>query len=443
MHMRGVVCVVAAMAVLSGVLPQVEARSLSQQIDSLFGAGGIALDVDAKRPGGISHRAHFSSSSLATFGLFVKQLAPNAADFPAISTVPGFTYRYNPTLLSFERSSGSLGPVFVERPQTLGRGKFDLGMSYMFIDFDELEGRNLNRLKFRLTHNDCCNDRNPPPSPGTPVFENDTADIFFRKFTLRSHVVSIFATYGITDRWDVNVLLPVVFTSVKLRARAVLNNESGEGEHFFDAEDEITAETRSISDDAVGFGDLQLRTKYRLLSGEHFNLASFFSLRLPTGKKNDFQGLGDVTLMPMLAAAFEWGRFDLHGSSGIELNFDDTDRSRIRYAAGVTVRLIEELALLVDVIGNSSLKTDRIGVTVPQFVSLRGRVDELPSQAGVNLPDFRRFNRTISTDIIDLNVGFKANPFGSVVGFATVFVPLTSDGLRADVIPAVGLEMSF
>jgi hypothetical protein len=179
------------------------------------------------------------------------------------------------------------------------------------------------------------------------------------------------------------------------------------------------------------------------LSGEHFNLASFFSLRLPTGKKNDFQGLGDVTLMPMLAAAFEWGRFDLHGSSGIELNFDDTDRSRIRYAAGVTVRLIEELALLVDVIGNSSLKTDRIGVTVPQFVSLRGRVDELPSQAGVNLPDFRRFNRTISTDIIDLNVGFKANPFGSVVGFATVFVPLTSDGLRADVIPAVGLEMSF
>jgi hypothetical protein len=443
MHMRGVVCALAGTAILCGALPRVEARSLSQQIDSLFGEGGITLDVDAKKPGGTSHRAHFSSSSLATFGLFVKQLAPNAADFPAISTVPGFTYRYNPDILSFERSSASLGPVFIERPQTLGQGKFDIGMSYLFVDFEELNGKDLDRLKFRLTHNDCCNEKNPPPSPGIPVFENDTADIFFEKFALRSHVVSFFATYGITDRWDVNILLPVVFTSLQLRARAVLNNESGEGEHFFDAANRIAETTRSVDDDATGVGDLQIRTKYRLFSGESFNLASGLALRLPTGKRNDFQGLEDTTLMPMLAAAFEWGRFDVHGSSGIEFNFDDSDRSRERYAAGVTLRILEQVALLADVIGNSNLKTDRIGVTVPQFVSLRGRIDEPPSQAGVDLPDFRRFNRKLSTDIIDLNVGFKTNPFGSVVGFATVFIPLTDDGLRADAIPAVGLEMSF
>jgi hypothetical protein len=133
----------------------------------------------------------------------------------------------------------------------------------------------------------------------------------------------------------------------------------------------------------------------------------------------------------------------VHGSRGIEFNFDDSDRSRVRYAAGVTLRILEQVALLADVIGNSNLKTDRIGVTVPQFVSLRGRIDEPPSQARVDLPDFRRFNRKLSTDIIDLNVGFKTNPFGSVVGFATVFIPLTDDGLRADAIPAVGLEMSF
>jgi hypothetical protein len=436
---RGSLC---AVLILSSA-PSANARSLSKQIDSLFGKGGIALDVDAKRPGGISHRAHFSSSSLATFGLFVKQLAPNAADFPAISTVPGFTYRYNPELLSFERSSASLGPVFVERPQTLGRGKFDIGMSYLFVDFEELEGQDLDKLSFRLAHNDCCNERNPPPSPGRPAFENDTADIFFEKFALRSHVLSFFATYGITERWDVNLLLPVVFTSLKLRARGVLNNESGEGEHFFDADNERIEEIRTVDDDTTGVGDLQIRTKYRLFSGEHFNLASGLALRLPTGRKNNFQGLGDTTLMPMAAAAFEWGRVDIHGSGGVEFNFDDFDRSRVRYAAGVTLRIIEQAAFLVDVIGNSNLKTDRIGVTVPQFVSLRGKVDELPSQAGVNLPDFRRFNRKLSTDIVDLNVGFKMNPFGSVVGFATVFVPLNDDGLRADAIPAVGLEMSF
>jgi hypothetical protein len=31
----------------------------------------------------------------------------------------------------------------------------------------------------------------------------------------------------------------------------------------------------------------------------------------------------------------------------------------------------------------------------------------------------------------------------SVVGFVNVFVPLSDDGLRADVIPTAGLEMSF
>jgi hypothetical protein len=434
---------VVGLVLLFGAVPGVDARSLSRQLDSLFGERGIVLDVDAKKPGGISHRAHFSSSTLATFGLLVKQLAPNAADFPAISTVPGFTYQYNPDLLSFERSSKSLGPVFVERPQTLGQGKFDIGFSYLYVDFEELNGKDLDSLQFHLTHNDCCNDKEPPPSPGTPKFENDTTDIFFKKFALRSQVASFFATYGITDRWDVNLLIPVVFTSLQLRARAVLNNESKEGEHFFDAAHEITEETRARDTHKTGVGDLQIRSKYRLVSTDEFGLSAGLSLRVPTGNEDDFQGLGDPTLTPFLAVAFERSRLNLHATGGIEYNFDDSDRSRVRYGAGVTLQLIEQIAFLVDVIGSSNLLTDRTGVTVPQFVSLRGKIDQRPSEAGVNLPDFLRVNRKLSTDIIDLALGFKVNPFTSVVGFATVFVPLSDDGLRADAIPAVGLEMSF
>ena len=58
----------------------------------------------------------------------------------------------------------------------------------------------------------------------------------------------------------------------------------------------------------------------------------------------------------------------------------------------------------------------------------------------------RIVTRSIHADVVDLNVGFKTSPFGtqrSIVGFATVFVPLNDDGLRADVIPAVGLEVGF
>ena len=109
-----------------------EARGLTDRISFLFGDRGVEADVDDNA---IPHRAHFTDTSLATLGLLVKQMAASAADFPAISTVPGFTYQFNTQLQVFERSSSSLGPVFVERPETIGRGKVDFGFSYLFIDF--------------------------------------------------------------------------------------------------------------------------------------------------------------------------------------------------------------------------------------------------------------------------------------------------------------------
>jgi hypothetical protein len=446
--MRGLVGAI----VLWGSATGVEARSLSDQINLLFGDRGIVLtdvptppdpDAPARNPT-VPHDAHFTSASLATLGLLVKQLAPNAADFPAISTVPGLTYRYNPSLQVFERSSESLGPVYVERPQTLGRGKFDVGLSYLYIDFDELDGKDLDRLSFRgLRHNDCCTPGNVP-SPGLPTFETDTADLFFEKFHLSSHVVSFFATYGVTDRWDVNLLLPVVFTDLKIRARAVLNNESLTNTHFFDFDTQRRVDIRSVDDDTAGVGDLLLRSKYQAWDDEGFDLAFGLTLRVPTGDEDDFQGIGDTTLMPFFALASEFGRINLHASSGIEVNFDDSDRSRIRYAGGGTLQIVERLVLFVDVIGSSNLTTDRISVTVPQFVNAPGRSDAFPSEVpGDNIPNLRTFSRNFSIDVVDLSVGLKANVYGTVVGYAGVFVPLNDDGLRSDVIPAVGVEVSF
>ena len=422
--MWSLVCV----ALVWGGAADVEARSLAERIDSLFGERGILIDVRPLDPRFPPHTAHFSSSSLATLGLLVKQLAPSAADFPAISTVPGFTYRYNPQIDEFERSSASLGPVFVERAHTLGQGKFDLGFSYLFVDFDELNGKSLNRLAFRgLQHSDCCG---PQPSPGFPAFEHDTAEVLFERFTLKSHVVSFFATYGLTDRWDVNLLLPVVFTSLNLRVRAHLDNQSGI--HFFDIDSRRVDEVRSVNDDKTGVGDIQLRTKYHLLDAKGFNLASGLTLRVPTGAEEDFQGIGDITLTPFLALSQEYGRLDVHASTGIELNFDDSNRSRVRYAGGMTLQVVEQLALIVDVIGSANLTTDRIAVEVPQFVG----AETTPSS-------FSNVTKTLSTDVIDLAVGFKVNLYRSVVGFANVFVPLNDDGLRSKVIPAAGLEVSF
>ena len=74
----------------------------------------------------------------------------------------------------------------------------------------------------------------PRLAQATPRSRLDTADLFFDQFGIESHVVSLFATYGITDDWDVNILLPIIHTSLEVDARAVLNNESGTGTHIFE-----------------------------------------------------------------------------------------------------------------------------------------------------------------------------------------------------------------
>lgn len=47
------------------------------------------------------------------------------------------------------------------------------------------------------------------------------------------------------------------------------------------------------------------------------------------------------------------------------------------------------------------------------------------------------------SDVVDLAVGLRLAVAGSVVAFASAIVPLTHDGLRAEVMPTAGVEVSL
>lgn len=154
------------------------------------------------------------------------------------------------------------------------------------------------------------------------------------------------------------------------------------------------------------------------------------------GEEDDFQGLGDTVVTPFVGASYEYENFHFHASGGIDLNADDLDRSRGRYGAGVSYHLIEELALIVDIIGSSQLATDKLSVEIPHHRNHpeTGEIFELEPT---------RETAALRTDVVDLAVGFKASPFDSFTLFAQFLVPLNSDGLRTDFIPMGGLEFSF
>ena len=400
----------------------VQAHSLSDQLDELIPAQGIQLQAG-------DHVAHFSSASIATFRLLVERLSAAASDFPAISTAPGFTYSYDPQRGVFQRSTVALGSVFLDRAETVGEGRFDVGVAYSFVNFDSLDGDDLDGLTLTLDHQN-----QPPGGFGEPTFELDTLDVVLDPFRLQSHVVSLFGTYGITQRWDVNLLVPVIVTSLEVAARARIDVRSlsptQEPFHEF-PNGGLTTEIGRFDSQKTGVGDILLRTKYRVYESSVMKVAPAFTLRIPTGEEENFQGLGDVTVTPAVILSRTFGRHEAHVNAGIETNADELDRSRARYGVGVSVQPFERFSFYTDVLGSSGLADQKLSTTVPVFDPING------AQTGTRTAEL-----TLRTDQVDLSFGIKANPYGNVVAYAGALVPINDDGLRA-FITTGGFEVGF
>ena len=118
------------------VLPNSEARDLTEVLEQGFSIGGLIGLADPKA----SPRAIAPAFSAAVAQAVTQEV-------PLASVAPAFTYRYNPAFSTFERSSGVPGPLFSERAPTLGKGQLNFSVGYSFVDFNELNGTDLDNLR--------------------------------------------------------------------------------------------------------------------------------------------------------------------------------------------------------------------------------------------------------------------------------------------------------
>lgn len=342
--------------------------------------------------------------------LELSRLAANASDFPTTPTTPGFVYVWNSDFGTFERESESLGPAFVDRANTVGKGRFELGTSYVFLDLTQIYGQTFRGRIGTVQAVDA------PSGRDEPIFADD--------LTIQSHVLSLSATYGVTDRWDGNMFMPLVLTTLQIE-------EHGGGR------------LARADDSKFGVGDILLRTKYRLLRGAWFDLATTLSLRLPSGSRDDFQGLGRTTVTPGLAISRFVGSHEVRAILGVEVDPEDVTRSRIRYGSGVTVQPWRRVALVCDILGNSGLVDEQVSRFFPvgehagDALGLGG-IETQPKIGGEQVTSFLP-----RTDIVDLIAGLKLSVRDNAVAFVSFAVPVTSDGFRPDFAPSVGIDFGF
>jgi hypothetical protein len=154
-------------------------------------------------------------------GLEMEPLGPALADtvastYPVASASSSVTYVFDPATETYERQTRILGPIIGERAETIGQGQIDVGFSYSYVHPTSVNGKDLSNLE------------NVPVLNGRVVSHFVPGGVMLAdgRFTnflpvqvkadldVTALLMTPSVTYGITPDWDLNLTLPLVYTSL-------------------------------------------------------------------------------------------------------------------------------------------------------------------------------------------------------------------------------------
>jgi hypothetical protein len=405
-------------------------NGLRDRIRELFSFGecGRPLCLDNSVNATNGHGDHFVPDIIANNGAILAFLtdaiAASAANLPLSATTSGVTFRFVGGLPV--RTSSSLGPIFGERAQTLGKGRFVVGANMSGLNFTSLRGVPLNQIVLNFTHDDV-----DPPGLGQPLRENDILQVRL-DLSVNLLVSTFFTTYGITDKIDVGIAVPLVHTGITGRSTGQFFPFGIPTSHFFagDSANPVLSATATTFGFSTGIGDVALRTKWSLLDKEQLGMAFMADARLPTGSDEDLTGAGHASLRGLFLASARLGNFAPHLNLGYALRGGRNDAV---LATGCFDQPLSDWATIaVDImtewqVGESSL--------------------QLPNDVAILSPVVRHVTPTNIPDIKDHRVngsfGMKFRTPGGPIIVANALMPLRRGGLESRFVWTLGIDGNF
>lgn len=436
---------------LALVLPFLFPLSLAAQAFDLrdllaeFLREGITLAPPAT---GFSHEAHFIGADSPQFQAlqqFSAALANQLSSFPLASSAGGFTYQLDPALGVFTRTADSFGPVYAERAETIGKGKFNLGINYSHFTFDDIDDLVLRDGDVRLvfTHEDTNRD-----GSNTQLFFE--GDVITARLSLKieTDITAFVMTYGISDRFDIGAAIPLVKVDLEAQSDAAVEQIAtgavAPTTHRF--QNGSTQETIRQSGNASGVGDVVLRGKFRLAGGSRGGLAIAADLRLPTGEERDLLGTGATQASGFLIGSLHLGPFSPHVNAGYtwsDKGPDDTEiPDEIFYRGGFDWALNPRLTLAVDVLGRT-FRDARVVRVVDTTFQANTNNDRTTPPVIVTRVLPRLVSEVKDSNSLFGSIGFKINPFGNFLLTINGLFSLSDEGLKDDFAPLVGFDYSF
>ncbi|AMY08140.1 hypothetical protein LuPra_01328 [Luteitalea pratensis] len=345
---------------------------------------------------------------------------------PLITASPSFTYKVDPATGLRVRQATSFGPSFSERALTSGEGKVAVYVSVTAASYEQLGDFSLERMQL-------TNATGPTAASTRKGFSS---------LVLQAETLLMSSSVGVTDKLDLSVGVPLVRMSV-------------DGISWMEDGNENVVALAKGAGTSTGLGDMAVSGKYRLTTfGEGppdpGGIALVATVRLPTGDKDNFRGLGVTRTMVSAVVSTGKARFRPHGnvgfdfwSDGIDAITDDagkstvTARHQFQYAAGFEFAAAPKLTLLVDLLGRHILGAGHIGIKTetPTPTSPLGRIGATSVDSFVALDE--------GINKLTLAPGVRLNLKGSFVLSLNALATLRDNGLHDKFIPVVGLDWTF
>jgi hypothetical protein len=395
-----------------------------------FGSCGKPLCLDNSVNATNGHGDHFLpdiiASNGAILGFLGDAIAANASNVPLAATASGATFRFVGGLPV--RTSTSLGPVFGERAQTLGKGQFVVGANMSSLNFTSLRGVPLNEIILNFSHEDV-----EPAGLGQPLRENDVLQVRL-DLNVSLLVTTFFTTWGISDAVDVGVAIPIVHTGLTGRSTGQFFPFGVPTSHFFagDSASPVLSATASTFGFNTGIGDVALRAKANLHSSETYGVAVMADARLPTGSEEDLTGAGKLALRGLLLASGRFGDFSPHVNLGYSARAGRGHSDAILATVGFDQPMSDWATMAMDLI--TEWQVGAGGLQVPDVVRYEHPVERLVFPT--NLPNMKDHR-------VAGSFGMKFRTPGGPIIVANGLVPLRRGGLESRFIWTLGMDGNF
>jgi len=338
------------------------------------------------------------------------------------------------------RSTRNFGPILAERGETIGRDKIAFGYSYQFFSYDALDGVRLANIPAVFTHDNF----QAGGGRSDVVATSNTVEATVNRFTAA-------LTYGLSDRIDLSLAVPVVATRLSLLSNATIHR-IGTGTnlavHYFRDPDafEGFGSTRQYfaEGSAGGVGDLVARVKATMMKEGTRALAAGLDVRMPTGDEQNLLGSGAVGMRPFVAFSAQMGAFAPHANAAYQWNGESLIGGNVRegvkgdlpdqftYALGGDVLVAPRLSMILDLFGQRVVSSPRLVAITSTRTGVAG---------SVTLDDIRFVNESYWTS--SGSFGLKANLMSRMLVTFNLQFALADGGLTDRLSPLVGLEWAF